>query len=463
MAESELHRKGSEIRRKLLGDKYVERVNATTYKDPVMRTFIDVATENVFGALWTRPGLDLKTRTLVCVVSDAATGREPELRIHLRMALRQGWTETELIETLIHLSGYVGVPIIREAMIAAARCSRRCRPRAETQPGSGARQLHPERAAGALRALHADAAGVGLHDAPGDGQAEAGARDARGGGVRHPVELVEDVRQVPGRDADAVVDYPDAHRADLTGSSAASGVSTVTRTRPPSRRVLDRVADQVRQYLLQAGAHAPDRRRGRRLDPDHDALGFRGGGERLHHVRDQGHQVDGLARSLETGLDLAEVEEVGHELGHMLRAAQDALASIAVGLLAARLGRRLHQELRGHGDRHDRTLQIVRDGVHEIGLHLLELLEQRDVPEDRGQADRLAVLGGHDDEAGLGGAPVGQRQLRDARPAGLEEPAERLVGRPPPRTDGRSSSRGRRPAWRVPPGWRGARDPPARP
>ncbi|HXA94759.1 MAG TPA: 4-carboxymuconolactone decarboxylase, partial [Candidatus Dormibacteraeota bacterium] len=66
MAESELHRKGNEIRRQLLGDKYVERVNATTYKDPVMRAFIDVATENVFGALWTRPGLDLKTRTLVC-------------------------------------------------------------------------------------------------------------------------------------------------------------------------------------------------------------------------------------------------------------------------------------------------------------------------------------------------------------------------------------------------------------
>src|SRR5512132_144004 len=119
MAESELHRKGSEIRRQLLGDKYVERVNATTYKDPVMRQFIDVATENVFGALWTRPGLDLKTRTLVCVVSDAATGREPELRIHLRMALRQGWTETELIETLLHLMGYVGAPLVRDAMLVA--------------------------------------------------------------------------------------------------------------------------------------------------------------------------------------------------------------------------------------------------------------------------------------------------------------------------------------------------------
>ena len=73
----------------------------------------------LFGALWARPGLDLKTRTLVCVVSDAATGREPELRIHLRMALNQGWTEKELTEVLIHMSGYVGVPIIREAMICA--------------------------------------------------------------------------------------------------------------------------------------------------------------------------------------------------------------------------------------------------------------------------------------------------------------------------------------------------------
>lgn len=84
-----------------------------------MKKFIDVATETVFGALWTRPGLDLKTRTLVCVVSDAATGRAPELGIHLRMALRQGWTEEELTEVLVHLSGYVGVPIICEAFLVA--------------------------------------------------------------------------------------------------------------------------------------------------------------------------------------------------------------------------------------------------------------------------------------------------------------------------------------------------------
>src|SRR5437870_13014391 len=119
MAESETYRRGREIRRQLLGDDYVQQAHRTTYSDPTMRKFIDLATEPVFGALWARPGLDLKTRTLVCVVSDAATGREPELAIHLRMALRQGWTEDELTEVLLHMSGYVGLPIIREALLTA--------------------------------------------------------------------------------------------------------------------------------------------------------------------------------------------------------------------------------------------------------------------------------------------------------------------------------------------------------
>ena len=119
MAESEAYRKGSEMRRKLLGDAYVERANKTTYDDPTTRKFISVVTETVFGTLWTRPGLDLKTRTLVCVVSDAATGQAPELAIHLRMALRQGWTEDELTEVLLHLSGYVGAPLVREAFLVA--------------------------------------------------------------------------------------------------------------------------------------------------------------------------------------------------------------------------------------------------------------------------------------------------------------------------------------------------------
>ena len=121
MAENELYKRGVAIRRRLRGEEDFARNQGEYAKDPVMKQFIDLATETVFGALWARPGLDIKTRTLICVVSDAATGRHPELDIHLRFALRQGWTEDELTEVLIHLTGYVGVPIIREAMLVASR------------------------------------------------------------------------------------------------------------------------------------------------------------------------------------------------------------------------------------------------------------------------------------------------------------------------------------------------------
>jgi 4-carboxymuconolactone decarboxylase len=119
MPESELFKKGEAIRRQLRGNAEYERNKREYDADPVTKKFIDLATETVFGALWARPGLDLKTRTLVCVVSDAATGRHPELDIHLRFALKQGWTADELTEVLLHLSGYVGVPLIREAMLVA--------------------------------------------------------------------------------------------------------------------------------------------------------------------------------------------------------------------------------------------------------------------------------------------------------------------------------------------------------
>jgi 4-carboxymuconolactone decarboxylase len=121
MAESELYRKGEAIRRNLLGDAAFARRQAEYQSDPIMKKFIDVATETVFGSLWARPGLDIKTRTLICVVSDAATGRHPELDIHLRFALKEGWTEDQLVEVLLHLTGYVGVPMIREAMLVASQ------------------------------------------------------------------------------------------------------------------------------------------------------------------------------------------------------------------------------------------------------------------------------------------------------------------------------------------------------
>jgi 4-carboxymuconolactone decarboxylase len=127
MPDSELYRKGAALRRELMGEEAVERAERGIYSDPVMRKFIDVATETVFGALWSRPGLDLKTRALICVISDATNGREPELELHLHFALRQGWTEEELTEALLHLSGYVGVPLIREGMQVASRVFREFR------------------------------------------------------------------------------------------------------------------------------------------------------------------------------------------------------------------------------------------------------------------------------------------------------------------------------------------------
>ena len=121
MAESDLYRKGIALRSELMGEAFTASMNSTTYTDPIMQKFRDLAAETVFGALWTRPGLDLKTRALVCVVSDVASGRDPELALHLRMALRQGWTEDELVEVLIHMSGYVGLPLVRESLLTASK------------------------------------------------------------------------------------------------------------------------------------------------------------------------------------------------------------------------------------------------------------------------------------------------------------------------------------------------------
>lgn len=120
MAESETLRRGRELRRQLMGGAFVDRVNETTYAGEIMQKFQALTTETIFGSLWTRPGLDLKTRSLICVVSDAATGHTPELGLHLRIARRQGWSEDELVEVLLHLSGYVGAPAVREAMLTAA-------------------------------------------------------------------------------------------------------------------------------------------------------------------------------------------------------------------------------------------------------------------------------------------------------------------------------------------------------
>ncbi|MEN0077372.1 MAG: carboxymuconolactone decarboxylase family protein [Paracraurococcus sp.] len=123
--------KGWEIRRKLLGDRAVEQMAKTVYDDPMMNKFGDYASEAVFGMLWGRPGLDLKTRALICVVSDTATHAWPELKIHLRMARNMGWTEEELSEALLHMGGYVGLPSVREALLVARELFREMREEGE--------------------------------------------------------------------------------------------------------------------------------------------------------------------------------------------------------------------------------------------------------------------------------------------------------------------------------------------
>ena len=118
MAENENYKRGRELRAELMGPEKVEDMASNT-NNPTMEKFGKYASEAVFGMVWSRPGVDLKLRTLICVISDTCTGRWPELTIHLRMALRQGWTEEELGEVLLHLAGYIGVPSVREAMIIA--------------------------------------------------------------------------------------------------------------------------------------------------------------------------------------------------------------------------------------------------------------------------------------------------------------------------------------------------------
>lgn len=118
--EADLHARGEAVRRQLVGDERFAHSAATTYSDPVMKEFLAVTTTSVFGNVWARPGLDLKLRTLIVCISDAATGCFDELDIHLQMALRLGWTREELTEALLQLLGYIGAPRTREALKVAS-------------------------------------------------------------------------------------------------------------------------------------------------------------------------------------------------------------------------------------------------------------------------------------------------------------------------------------------------------
>ncbi len=127
MPKSDNYEKGAATRRAVMGDALVDKLANTVYQGPIMEKFTEYSTEAIFGMLWSRPGLDHMTRALICLISDACGHCWPELELHIRFALRQGWTEDELSEALLHLGGYIGVPSVREALIIAEKIFREAR------------------------------------------------------------------------------------------------------------------------------------------------------------------------------------------------------------------------------------------------------------------------------------------------------------------------------------------------
>jgi 4-carboxymuconolactone decarboxylase len=114
--------KGEARRRRVLGDDYVNAALATV--DGFNREFMTLIHEWVWHDIWSRPGLPLKTRSLVNLALLTALNRPRELLIHLRGALNNGCTVTEIKEVLMHTALYAGVPaaldgihVVREALI----------------------------------------------------------------------------------------------------------------------------------------------------------------------------------------------------------------------------------------------------------------------------------------------------------------------------------------------------------
>jgi 4-carboxymuconolactone decarboxylase len=110
---------GMEMRRAVLGDAHVDRAIART--TDFTRDFQEHITRVAWGSVWTRPGLDRRTRSVVTLTALTALGREGELELHIRGALRNGLTPDEISEILIHTSVYAGVPAANAAFAIAQR------------------------------------------------------------------------------------------------------------------------------------------------------------------------------------------------------------------------------------------------------------------------------------------------------------------------------------------------------
>ena len=111
--QSDLFKKGLEVRRDVLGGEYVD--GSLARADDFNAVFQQMTTEIAWGMAWTRPGLDRKTRSIINLGMLSALKRGAELRLHLRAALTNGVSRDEIKEVLIQVGAYCGIPAALEA------------------------------------------------------------------------------------------------------------------------------------------------------------------------------------------------------------------------------------------------------------------------------------------------------------------------------------------------------------
>ena len=110
---------GMAVRRAVLGDDHVDRAVAATTE--FTRPFQDYITTGAWGSVWTREGLDRRTRSCVTLAALTALGCDEEIAMHVRAALRNGVTAAEIAEVLLHTAVYAGAPRANAAFAIAQR------------------------------------------------------------------------------------------------------------------------------------------------------------------------------------------------------------------------------------------------------------------------------------------------------------------------------------------------------
>lgn len=110
---------GMQVRRAVLGDAHVDGAEAR--KTTFTADFQDLITRYAWGEIWTRPGLDRKTRSCITLTALVARGQLEELAMHVRAARRNGLTQDEIKEVLLQTAIYCGVPAANAAFAVAQR------------------------------------------------------------------------------------------------------------------------------------------------------------------------------------------------------------------------------------------------------------------------------------------------------------------------------------------------------